>query len=277
MSNQTIPAVTDEERMLAREWAAYIESSKDSWGDSGNDPWGDRVRAAAHVILNAVPVPAPTLADMTPAERESCRWMQADVGQRSRVVIIAPSHSRGSAALLGRRGNAFCLAHDAVTPRPDLPRLAWPGTEKPDPAPTVTSTYSPNGRSDALPEGWRCAVHEVHGRVVVTNPRPDDDGEVYFAFPTDDLEGYDSDTCRPDELTYINEKLDPAPAPALPGKWRRADHEVYGRVIVTNSTPNVDGYVYGMVASDRDSAGFGWLYCDPAKLTYLDTEPEGLK
>ena len=57
----------------------------------------------------------------------------------------------------------------------------------------------------ALPDGWRLADHEDHGRVIVTTPTPDDDGDVYFAFPFDDLTGYDWDACHPDELTFLDQ------------------------------------------------------------------------
>ena len=189
MSNQTIPAVTDEERMLAREWAAYIESSKDSWGDSGNDPWGDRVRAAAHVILRAVPAPPrPTLADMAPEERRACKWMQADVKPGVRLVITAPNATSARAALLDEWGEVTYHYHANITPRPDLPRLEWPGDKKPAPA---------------LPDGWRLADHPSNGRVIVTNPTPSENGIVYYVIPTDDPLGYDWLFCDPADLTYI--------------------------------------------------------------------------
>lgn len=56
----------------------------------------------------------------------------------------------------------------------------------------------------ALPDGWRLADHPDHGRVIVTTPTPDDDGDFYFMFPFDDLVGYDWDACSPDELTFLD-------------------------------------------------------------------------
>ena len=57
--------------------------------------------------------------------------------------------------------------------------------------------------------------------------------------------------------------------PALPEGWRLADHEVYGRVIVTTSIPNHDGRVYFVFPSAWDSLGYSGGYCTPDKLTYL--------
>ena len=57
----------------------------------------------------------------------------------------------------------------------------------------------------ALPDGWRFAEHEDHGRVIVTNPTPDCYGTVYFAFPRADyLKGFDWKFCDPSELTYLD-------------------------------------------------------------------------
>ena len=64
----------------------------------------------------------------------------------------------------------------------------------------------------------------------------------------------------------------PAPvAPALPDGWRLADHEDYGRGIVTTPTPNRNGRVYFVIPAD-DPMGYDWLFCKPAELTYLDQE-----
>lgn len=49
MTDQTIPAVTDNDLRVAHEWAASI--------DPDMNGWSDRERAAARVILDAVPAP----------------------------------------------------------------------------------------------------------------------------------------------------------------------------------------------------------------------------
>ena len=78
----------------------------------------------------------------------------------------------------------------------------------------------------------------------------------------------------------------PAPAPALPDGWRLADHKENGRVIVTNTTPNRDGRFYYVLpvavvphadhsqGAFRNRMGFDWRTCDPAELTYIDTDQE---
>ena len=84
---------------------------------------------------------------------------------------------------------------------------------------------------------------------------------------------HSSVTPRPD-LPSMEWPGDQKPAPALPNGWRLADHQRYGRVIVTNTTPNRDGRVYYVRSKDRRPAGFSWECCDPTELTFLDAEPE---
>ena len=182
MTDQTAHDVTNEERMLARKWAKSIESRTETWTAC--------TRAAVRVILDAVPTP-PTLADMTKEERDACQWMQADVkGYEITAGIIAKINPT-DAHLIASDGETWFLELDTVTPRPDLPRMEWPSDKKPAPAP-------------ALPDGWRLAEHEDHGRVIVTNPTPDPSGHVYFVLPVDDPMGYDWLFCDPDDLTYID-------------------------------------------------------------------------
>ena len=140
-------------------------------------------------------IPAlPTLADMTYEERRACQWMQCDLtGFRGKYILAAPSDWDGDAALLDREGDVSYERHTYVTPRPDLPRMTWPGDQKPAPA---------------LPEGWRLADHKDYGRVIVTNTTPDEDGHVYFVAPTPDPIGNDWHFCDTDELTYLDQEAD---------------------------------------------------------------------
>lgn len=62
----------------------------------------------------------------------------------------------------------------------------------------------------------------------------------------------------------------PAPAPALPDGWRLADHQKYGRVVVTTQTPNINGYVYVVIPDAEIFAGYDWRLCNPEELAYLD-------
>ena len=120
MTNQTIPAVTNHDRRLAREWAEHVESSRATWGD--------RFRAAARVILNAIPTP-PTLADMTEEERRECQWMQADVRDFDRRMVVAEVRTT-TVGLIEKDGTRWNAAHEHVTPRPDLPRMEWPDADR---------------------------------------------------------------------------------------------------------------------------------------------------
>ena len=182
MTDQTIPAgLTRDQAQAVREWAERARAA---------EVQDETVADAARVLLAVLPKP-PTLADMSPEERRACQWMQADTESEGRVVITICEWVDGRAAVLDRRGDVFYKAYATVTPRPDLPRMAWPGTEKP---------------ATALPEGWRLADHEDHGRVIVTTQTPDEDGDVYFAVPFDDLTGYDWDACHPDELTFLDQE-----------------------------------------------------------------------
>ena len=58
--------------------------------------------------------------------------------------------------------------------------------------------------------------------------------------------------------------------PALPEGWRLADHEKYGRIIVTNDTPTTDGHVHFVMPNPSDPLGYDWMFCRPAELTYID-------
>ena len=110
------------------------------------------------------PPPRPTLADMTEEERRACQWMQADVKDRGgRYVIANPDDGEGDAGMVSAYGGIDWIFPEYVTQRPDLPRMEWPGNEKPAPAP-------------ALPDGWRLADHKDNGRVIVTNPTPNEGG-----------------------------------------------------------------------------------------------------
>ena len=190
MTDKMTPHVTNEERMLAREWAeAQI------FHDRQNP-----AAAAARVILNAVP--APTMEDMTPEERAECRWMQCDVEDcEGRAVILLPNATGGSAILTDRGGSVIYEDHASITPRPDLPRLEWPGDKKAAPTP-----------APSLPDGWRLADHPRYGRVFVTTPEPDGDGDLWFIDPSADPGGME-DWCDPDVLKFLDDQEVNQPVP----------------------------------------------------------------
>ena len=187
MTDQTIPAdLHPEDVEHAR---AYVQD----FLDATYAP--DRTLAVARVLHALLPAPPrPTLANMSPKERAECAWMQADVEHRGRAVVIVPEWGAGHAELLNRWGSVFYAAHDRVTPRPDLPRLEWPGDKNPVPAP-----------APSLPEGWRLADHPRYGRVFVTTPEPDGDGDLWFIDPSADPGGMEH-WCDPDVLTFLDDQ-----------------------------------------------------------------------
>lgn len=137
-------------------------------------------------------LPRPTLAEMSDNEREDCQWMLADVCGTKGEWAIGDSHHINVVHLVNRSGKCLTAAAKDVTPRPDLPRLEWPGDKNLDPATN-------------LPDGWRLADHPKHGRVVVTiDTIHGKKGYVCLVFPTADPNGFSWFVCDPTELTFLN-------------------------------------------------------------------------
>lgn len=152
-------------------------------------------RAAEAVEALLPDPPLPTLADMAPEERPSCKWMQADVKDYEITAGIIAKINPTDAHLIASDGETWFLDLDTVTPRSDLPRLEWSDKKDED---------APN-----LPDGWRVADHKDNGRVIVTNTTPNRDGYVCYVLPADDyVLGYDWLLCKPYELTYLDQGND---------------------------------------------------------------------
>ena len=191
MTDQNIPA--DKVRKIVNNMHRHAEH------DTVRGTEEEYTRHFAALLEALLPSPPPpTLADMTLDEQDECAGMQADLAQGDRVVILdgTPDHD-GWVRVLERGLDVYDASPEDVTPRPDLPRMEWPGTEKPAPAP-------------ALPGGWRLADHKDNGRVIVTNPTPTSDGRVYYVLPSADPLGFDWLFCDPAELTYIDQEADTA-------------------------------------------------------------------
>ena len=119
-----IPAgITPEEEKKAREWADDVLEGR----AAAIVPIEETIARALRAYLP--PPPRPTLADMPYEGRKECRWMQADSKPTgSRVVILEPNWTVGAARVLRETGRAIEARADALTPRPDLPRMEWPST-----------------------------------------------------------------------------------------------------------------------------------------------------
>ena len=151
----------------------------------GEGTAADKVQALHELIL----FPSrPTLADMTLDEQSECQWMQCDVGgEDDRAVIFNPHWEDGSARVLWPGGFSTYPGWERVTPRPDLPRMEWPGNQEADPA---------------LPVWGQLADHPKHGKVFVIDPTPDSDGCIRVMRPIPGRPEYAWFLCEPSELAY---------------------------------------------------------------------------
>lgn len=100
--------------------------------------------------------------------------------------------------------------------------------------------------------------------------------QEWATFSTHDLCGHEIGIARalhragmlmPDDMDIQTETA----APTLPEGWRLADHKKYGRVIVTNTTPDKYGHVYVVFPAVGKITGSAWSFCFPDELTYIDT------
>lgn len=147
MTEQNTSEVTDDERVLAREWAKSVKADPECWGL--------QQRTAARVILDAVP--APSMAEMTEEERAACRWMQCDAGPYGRRGLIIDTGEWAVYVADKETGTHSNYSPDLVTALPDLPRMEWNGTEKDEDVPTVEVgdivESADDPRLEALPTG----------------------------------------------------------------------------------------------------------------------------
>lgn len=114
----------------------------------------------------------PTLAEMTPAARNECQWMQADVADYdTRYVIANPRDKHGEVVLIADDGEIDWFLPEYVTPLPDLPRMTWPSEQKIEDVPTVkigdVIDSADDPRLAALPV-WT-VLHDRDGEEITRN------------------------------------------------------------------------------------------------------------
>lgn len=125
MTEQTMPADK------AREIIGGMRESMRRAEYDGTSPkfMGSMLVYVAALEALLPPPPRPTLAGIPRKERDGYRWMQADVkGRSARYVIATPSDRNGLAGLVSADGGIEWTYPERITPRPDLPRMEWPGT-----------------------------------------------------------------------------------------------------------------------------------------------------
>ena len=137
-------------------------TNQDTFADKVREILANKDMEAAEMIAEIKSVlptpPRPTLADMTAEEIAKCQQMQADMkGEDSRVVITNPYWVNGRARVMTRDTRMRVVRWTSITPRPDLPRMLWPGDQEVEDANTVKVgdliRYPDDPRLDALPDG----------------------------------------------------------------------------------------------------------------------------
>ena len=248
MTDKTAHEVTNEDRRRARDWAWQVEADPDAWTE--------RLRVAARVILVDIPAPTPP----TTAKENPEMPDQTIPADKVREIIARWRDG------VSDRGGLILDDLKALLPAPPPPTLA-------DMTPEEQGKHV-GGQVDVSAEAFG-------GRAILTGFETATLMGMEFpraliltrdcrtiSVPTDEV------TPLPDlpRLEWPGDKK-PDPAPALPDGWRLADHEKYGRVIVTNTTPDAYGDVC-FVAPAPGTIGNDWHLCDPAELTYLDQEAD---
>lgn len=235
--------------------------------DNATTNWRDALKALITPKL-------PTLADMTQEERKACQWMQCKVetGDGDTIGVICQVWSK-RVHIIFQSGRILDVEHRRVTPLPDLPKLEWPGgvvdAEIADEPETTCSgsIHTPMQPSEVPPnEPWLIEVDTQ--KAIGTRYQ----GDAVTPWAIAALNGSFSGDYMDSEVTLIH-KLVPE-SPALPEGMRLADHEEYGRVVVSPRTDD-DGD-YKIFRSTHDcTTGSGWGFAHESKLTFLDGKHAG--
>lgn len=257
-------------------------------------------RTAAENLIALLPAPSlPTLADMTQEEREACQWMQADVellaSESSVTCVIADPRMPGAKVRVwAPHGGSDDVEEGRVTPLPDLPKLEWPSS-----APQKPYLFGGTSSESDLPD---MSISERMERTD-NSIKPEDvpAGEAALSKPEDvpanepwlievdgqkafgtrhkgntivpwsvaALDGSFAGDFHDNEITLIHKLV--LETHALPEGMRLADHEEYGRVVVSPED-DLDGDYLAFYSDKNLEYGGSWAYPKEYELTFLDGE-----
>lgn len=232
----------------------------------------------------------PTLAGMTPEEREACQWMQA-VRRDERCVItrVYANTVMPTVRLLTSDGTTLWVNADEATPLPDLPKLEWPGSgdaQEPtkasldpqenidasieyikktasDQQPNSSETPKSSIKPEDVPPNEPWLIEVADGKAIGTRFA----GDAFAPWSVASLDGSFAGDYGDNGITLIH-KLVSEP-PALPEGMRLADHEEYGRVVVApRANTHGEEFFYRLGEDSLWGASYG--YRPTEEFTFLD-------
>lgn len=283
-----------------------IKSLPDHWVDAKsvqeiidemNRPWGiprvtdfergtDLATEAWKRRLEALLTPKlPTLADMTPEERLASKFMQAKIADSDQIYVIS-SPGLTSSSLWPENGHVIRRDNEHITPLPDLPKLEWPGSEPRPKRVSLSDMWVDDGSSPLDAMKLLADKYEELDRIKPEDVPADELWLVEYNerqwvgkrsrhwtgdYPwcVASVTGEGIDIANDSQVTLIH-KLVPEP-PALPEGMRLADHDTYGRVVVSPKMGGDDEYKVTHT-DPKSSCGADWHYAHESKLTFLDGE-----
>lgn len=229
----------------------------------------------------------PTLADMTPEEREACVGMFCQFNGNSELGATVEEYELGvymgdtgtvSLVKFPGRGDTEGRIFNAnqIHLRLDLPKLDCPGSgdtptiaqkekvavdQEPNDSETPKSSIKPEDVPDN--DLWLVMLREEEW--VGRRARSSRDYPWYIASPN----GEGAEIAQDSEITLIHKLV--AEPHALPEGMRLADSEEYGRIIVSPRTDLHGDYIVGH-SDDNSEYGADWAYLNAGEFTYLDGE-----
>lgn len=245
--------------------------------DNATTTWRDALKALVTPKL-------PTLADMTPEECLASKFMQAKIAYSDQICVIS-SPGLTSSSLWMENGHVIRRDNENITPLQGEPKLKWPGSEPQPDKVSLSDMWVDDGSSpvdalklaDKYEELDRIKPEEVpadelwlveydnHQWVAQRNRKGSDD----YPWRVASAAGDGVDIAGDSKITLIH-KLVPENH-TLPRGMRLADHEEYGRVVVS---PKMDSdSEYKVTHTDPvDVYGTDWQYVHQSELTFLDGE-----